>query len=46
MTKDQVKEFIMYYERITRQMLKDFRKNSDVVLKIDSYHKFTDMKLY
>tara|TARA_Y100000741_G_scaffold59345_1_gene41469 strand:- start:889 stop:1806 length:918 start_codon:yes stop_codon:yes gene_type:complete len=46
MTKDQVKEFIMYYERITRQMLKDFRKNSDVVLKIDSNHKFTDMKLY
>ena len=46
MTKDQVKEFIMYYERITRQMLKDFRKNSDVVLKIDSNHKFTDIKLY
>jgi len=46
MTKSEVKRFIMYYERITLQMLKDFEKNFDIVLRIDKKHKINGIKFY
>ena len=38
-----VKEFIMYYERITRQMMKDFSKISDITVFLDK-HRSTKMR--
>ena len=40
----QVREFIMYYERITMQMLKDFSDKAHVVLYLDKQHKFNRIK--
>jgi D-glycerate 3-kinase len=40
----QVREFIMYYERITMQMLKDLSSKAYVVLYLDKQHKFKKIK--
>ena len=39
MTKDQIKNFIMFYERITKQMIKDLNLKANIVVKIDNRHK-------
>ncbi len=39
MNYQQIKNFIMYYERLTKHMLKNFEKTADIVIKIDSNHK-------
>ena len=40
----QVREFIMYYERITRQMLNDLTKKAYAVLYLDKKHRFNKIK--
>jgi len=40
----QVREFIMYYERITKQMLIDLTKQASVVLYLDEKHRFNKIK--
>jgi len=40
----QVREFIMYYERITRQMLEDLTKKAYAVLYLDKKHRFNKIK--
>jgi D-glycerate 3-kinase len=40
----QVKQFIMYYERITMQMLKDLTSKAYVVLYLDKKHRFGKIK--
>jgi D-glycerate 3-kinase len=40
----QVKKFIMYYERITKQMLVDLTKKAYVVLYLDKKHRFNKIK--
>ena len=40
----QVKKFIMYYERITMQMLKDLTNKAYAVLYLDSKHKLNKIK--
>ncbi len=40
----QVKNFIMFYERITRHMLKDLSKTADVIIKIDKKHRLKSIK--
>ena len=40
----QVREFIMYYERITMQMLKNLSKKADVVLSLNKQHRFNKIK--
>ena len=40
----QVQKFIMYYERITIQMLKDLTSKAYAVLYLDSKHKFSKIK--
>ncbi len=40
----QVREFIMYYERITMQMIKDLPSKADVVLYLDKQHRFNQIK--
>jgi D-glycerate 3-kinase len=38
MTADQVRDFIQYFERITRNNLEAVRSNADIVLELDEYH--------
>ena len=44
MTDKQVKNFIMFYERITRHMLKNFSKKAKFVINIDSSHRLKSIK--
>ena len=44
MSDDQVKNFIMFYERITKNMLKDFNKLSHFVINIDDKHRLKSIK--
>ncbi len=46
MSKSKVREFIMYYERITKQMMKDFLKISDLTVFLDKKHRSKKMKFY
>ena len=45
MSDEQVKEFIMYYERITRHMLKNFSKKAKYVISIDKGHRLKSIKI-
>ena len=38
MTYDQIKRFIMFYQRITLQMLKDLSKSASVVMLLKKNH--------
>lgn len=40
----QIKQFIMYYERITMQMIKDLTNEADAVLYLDEKHRFNKIK--
>tara|TARA_B100000575_G_scaffold10217_1_gene7532 strand:+ start:257 stop:646 length:390 start_codon:yes stop_codon:yes gene_type:complete len=46
MSKSKVREFIMYYERITKQMMKDFSKISDLAIFLDNKHRSKKMKFF
>ena len=46
MSKSKIKEFIMYYERITRQMMKDYSKISDLTVFLDDSHKSKKIKFF
>ena len=39
MTSGQIKKFIMFYERLTKHMLKSFSKKADFLISIDNNHK-------
>ena len=40
----QIKKFIMYYERITKNMMKDLGKNSNIVIRLDQKHRLYSLK--
>jgi D-glycerate 3-kinase len=44
MSDKQIKNFIMFYERITKHMLKTFNKVADSVIKIDTKHRLKSIK--
>ena len=44
MNSAQIKKFIMFYERTTRQMLKTLGPLSKVVINIDTKHRLKSMK--
>ena len=44
MNSEQVKKFIMYYERITKHMLKTLPKTADTVISIDIKHRLKSIK--
>tara|TARA_Y100000590_G_scaffold106080_1_gene120822 strand:- start:1320 stop:2210 length:891 start_codon:yes stop_codon:yes gene_type:complete len=46
MSKAQVREFIMFYERITRHMMKSFSKISDLTVFLDNSHRSRRIKFY
>ena len=46
MSKSNIREFIMFYERITKQMMKDFSLISDLTIFLDKNHRSTKMKFF
>ncbi len=44
MNNEQIKHFIMYYERITKHMLKTLPTKSDIVISIDKSHRLKSIK--
>ncbi len=44
MNNKQLKNFIMFYERITRHMLKNFSKKAKFIINIDSSHRLKSLK--
>ena len=44
MNEKQIKNFIMYYERITKHILKTLSKKAEVVISIDKKHRLKSMK--
>ena len=44
MSPSQVRQFIMYYERITKQMLVDLSKKAYAVLYLDKKHRLNRLK--
>ena len=44
MNEFQIKKFIMYYERITKNMMKDLGKNSNIVIRLDQKHRLNSLK--
>ncbi len=42
----EIKKFIMHYERVTRQMIKDCKKIFDIILNIDKKHKINGIEFY
>ena len=46
MSKTQIKEFIMFYERITKHMMKNFSKISDLTVFLDKNHRSKNMRKF
>ncbi len=46
MSKSQVKNFIMHYERITKHMMEDFYNISDLTIFLDNKHRSKKMKFF
>ena len=46
MSKSKVKEFIMFYERITKHMMKNFSKISDLTVFLDKNHRSKSMRKF
>ena len=44
MTDKQINNFVMYYERITKHMLKTLPKKSDITIRIDESHRLKSIK--
>ena len=44
MTDNQIKNYVMYYERLTKHMLKTLTHKADSVIKIDTEHKLKSIK--
>jgi D-glycerate 3-kinase len=39
-----IKNFVMHYERTTKQMLKDLKNRASVVIKLDKKHRLSSIK--
>ena len=44
MSDDQIKNFIMYYERLTKHMLNILPKTADTVISIDKKHRLRSIR--
>ena len=45
MNEIQIKNFIMYYERLTKHMLKNLKGKFDFIINIDKKHQLKSMKI-
>ena len=46
MSKSELKRFIMFYERITKRMMKDYKKISDLTIFLDKNHKVIKNEIF
>ena len=46
MSKSEVRNFIMYYERLTKHMMRDLKNISDLTIYLDTKHRSKKMKFY
>ena len=46
MNEKQIKNFVMFYERLTKHMLRNFSKKADYTIKIDKKHRLRSIKLH
>ena len=46
MSKEKIREFIMFYERITRDMMNNFSQISDLTIFLDKHHRSKKMKFF
>ena len=44
MNDKQIENFVMYYERLTKHMLKNISKKASSLIKIDSQHRLKSIK--
>ena len=44
MSDNQIKRFIMFYERLTKHMLKNFDNKADSIIKIDNKHRLKSIR--
>ena len=44
MSDKEIENFIMFYERLTKHMLKNFYQKSDTVINIDKKHRLKSIK--
>ena len=44
MTDKQIKNFVMFYERLTKHMLKTLTKKANTVINIDKKHRLKSIK--
>ena len=44
MSNIQIKNFVMFYERLTKHMLKNFGKSADTIIKIDEKHRLKSIR--
>ena len=44
MSNTEIKNFIMFYERLTKHMLKKFSKKSDCIITIDNKHRLKSLR--
>ena len=44
MSDNEIKNFIMFYERLTKHMLKNFSLKSDMIINIDNKHRLKSIK--
>ena len=44
MSDNQIKKFIMFYERLTKHMLKTLSNKADTLIKIDTKHRLKSIK--
>ena len=44
MNKSQIKNFVMFYERLTKHMLKNFKSKAKFIINIDKKHKLTSIR--
>ncbi len=46
MNASQIKNFIMYYERLTKHLLKNYQKIADAIITIDKKHRLKSIKFF
>jgi D-glycerate 3-kinase len=44
MSREEIKNFIMFYERITLKMIKDFKDSSNIIINLDKKHRLSKIK--
>ena len=44
MNENQIKNFIMLYERLTKHMLINFEKKADAIIRIDKKHRLNSLQ--